>query len=165
NWATSTGNSFNFASGKAVTLTGDTQLTTPSDSSITIGGTIDGAYNLILNSPTVTLNGVIGGTTPLASFTIPTISSGSITLGNNISTNNGNITLSNPASLSNDVILSAGTGNITFSGAISANSHGLTLNSSGNTILNDITNITNLVTDAGGTTYIASGNIDNSAIP
>ena len=138
--------------GDAVVLTNGVAL---SGSNITFGNTIDGAFDLTLNSTAVTnLQGAIGATTALTSLN--TNAGETTQLGGNITTT-GAQTFNDAIALTANITADAGTANITFANTINGG-FGLTLNSTGTTSLQGAigatTALTSLSTNAGGTTQL-----------
>src|SRR5207248_1036098 len=137
----------------AVVLTNNTVLSSTGGGDITFSSTVDGGYNLTVNTSGITaFGGAVGGTTPLATLT--TDAAGLMAL------NGGSVTTSGSQNYLDSVILGTDTtlnsmagGNITFGSTING-AHSLTLNTTGTTTFNGgirgTTALLNLVTGAAG---------------
>ncbi len=120
---TSTNTAMNF--NRAVTLTSGTVVNL--GSAATTFSTINGGFNLTLQGTgTKTLNGVIGGITPIGQLAVL----GNTTLANNITTNNALVSFGNLLTLTNSAIISTGTGNVSLAG-VAAGTNTLTLAGTG----------------------------------
>lgn len=124
------------------------------NSTINVGSRIDGAYTLSISTPAaLTLNGTVGGVTPLTSFTttsgtvsIKDVSAGSL----DMTTTNGPITQggvfnitgasSFDAGISNDVVL---TNANTFGGNLSARGRNISITSAGDLTVTSLSNASN----------------------
>ncbi|HSX25963.1 MAG TPA: hypothetical protein VLE89_03040, partial [Chlamydiales bacterium] len=149
----------------ATVLTGDTSMVTTS--TIQFTGTIDGSYigsksghfnNLVLTAPTsVSLGGNVGGVAPVGSLMITT---GAMTLSNDIFTNNSAIDLSGITTLTLGANALISTQNAFNSGAVSGAN--ITL---GTTVTN-VANMHDLNLDAGSAGGITiSGTIGSGGTP
>ena len=130
-------------SGITLTLTAGTGGTNPGNINITTGGaTINGGFNLILNTTggTVSIGEALGGTTALASLTVNSASTisanvttsgaqlytGAATLGANatLTTSNNNVTfdstVTGTSSGGQSLTVAAGSGVVTFTGVVGA---------------------------------------------
>jgi filamentous hemagglutinin family protein len=143
---------------------------------ISFKSTLDGTFGLVANSQTTTsFNGVVGGTTALASLT--TDAGGTTTVGNvtttgiiNVqddaiiggtytTTNNGSASFGGAVTLVADTVVSTGAGAINFTGTVDG-AVTLTLNSGGVTTVTGgvgiTTALTSLTTDAAGSSAMGS---------
>jgi fibronectin-binding autotransporter adhesin len=122
--------------------------------------TVNGAHALTANSTGATnFNGIVGGTTALASLT--TDAAGTTAINTTGITTTGAQTYNDAVALGADTTLtSTGLGDITFGGAVNGGAvHALTVNTDGTTTFNGIVGggpnaLTTLTTDAGGITAI-----------
>ncbi|NBR07360.1 MAG: hypothetical protein EBT92_16570, partial [Planctomycetes bacterium] len=137
----------------AVTLTADTTLNSGAND-ILFGSTLNGAFNLNVNSSTVTtFSGVVGGIgTALTSLI--TNSGGTTAINGGAITTTGAQTYSDAVTLGANTILTGSTP--TFTGGVTGAGHDLTLNFSGTTTIGaNFTGIKNLATNSGGTTSLS----------
>ena len=157
-------------------------MTSTGSGAITLGSTVNGAQTLTVNTAgATTFTGTIGGTTPLTSVTTDqpgtvTVASatttGAQTYNENTVTLNGTYTTTNSAftagtaaaaiTLGGDTSVSTGTGAILLNGAVNG-AQSLTANSTGTTTFNgavgNLTPLTTLTTNAGGTTALNGGSV------
>lgn len=113
---------------KAITLTATTDIRGGTGGSLTLGSTVDGAFDFSIGStPTATFGGAWGAVTPLNivavsvsnSFILPTISASSITAG---SGGSGNVTIGTlNITGTGDAAFTTGTGNIIANNSINMN--------------------------------------------
>ncbi len=108
--------SFTVAGTVPTTLANAGTLTiTTNDDTLSFGGTIDGtvagSQNLILNAGalgTVTLSGIVGGTTPLGSISISAkTTANAVNIGGNITANSFVISTASPATLTGSSVITA----------------------------------------------------------
>jgi len=127
----------------AMSLGSDTTLSTGSGA-VSVGGTIDGGFDLTLTGHAITLQGVIGGSTPLASITTngsATINSGSVTTSGNQTYNNTltmgatNNTFTSTGNNTTITINGISGNNLTLAGGTGSNNYVL----NGNLTLNNLT--------------------------
>ena len=140
--------------GWATTLTGDSTLTSNSGAAITLGGTVNGAFNLsVVTSGITTFSGVVGGSAPLASLT--TDAPGSTVINAAGISTVGDLNYNDDVSITADTTVSGA--NVTFGGDIEG-PRALTVNSPGITTFSGRVGnpmaLASLTTDAGGTTRI-----------
>ncbi|HYG74282.1 MAG TPA: autotransporter-associated beta strand repeat-containing protein [Planctomycetota bacterium] len=149
--------------GGPITLAANTLIGVNSASTLTLGGTINGAFDLTINNPgTLTLGGSIGGGSSLKSFTMN--GTGTTTLsGGGITTSAvGGQTFSGRVVLGSNMQLNATSGDINFGDTVDGG-FDLVCNTTGNTHYNGIvggsTRPTKVQSDAGGETRINGGEI------
>ena len=136
--ALTTGGSGTVSYAQYITLGSATTIGTGTSSSLTLGGTINGAYALTLNSPnTITLSGIVGGGTALTSIT--TNAGGTTAIGANVTTT-GTQTYNDAVSGTVASTLIANNGQLNFTGGATSNNN-------------------NLILQSGGTDLVLSGNI------
>ncbi len=164
-----------FSANGATTLDGATTVSTGANAAL-FGGTVDGAQALTVNSTAATqFNGVVGGTTALASLTTNaggTLTAKSVTttgaqsygdtsatLDGTYTTGNGAFTVDGTSTLAGDVVVNSGSGAVTFTGTVNG-AKALTVNSTGATQFNGAvggtTALSSLTTNAGGTLSLKS---------
>jgi len=120
----------------ATTLDGDLTINAGSGT-IQLDGTIDGNQALVLNTTgTTDINGVIGGTTPVASVTTNT--GGSTEVGANVSSQ-GSQTYNDPVVITTDVAFNSLASDITFGGTVkgqdnATDPHNLTVSATAGTV-------------------------------
>ncbi|HET7556983.1 MAG TPA: filamentous hemagglutinin N-terminal domain-containing protein, partial [Rhodanobacteraceae bacterium] len=142
----------------AVTLGNDVKAASSGNGAIAFNSTVDGAHNLVVNTGgQTTFGGAVGGTTALTSLT--TDSTGSTTLGGNITTT-GAQTYNDAVTLTgNAAATSTGGAAITLNSTIDG-AHTLAVNTAGATTfggaVGGTTALTSLTTDAGGSTTLDS---------
>ncbi len=145
--------------GTPVTLNADTTLSSASGD-ITLGGTVNSVFGLVLNS---TGTSTLGGTSTLASLT--TNAGGTTVLSAGAITTGGAQTYNDAVTLGANTTLTSGSGNITLGGTVNG-AFDLTLNTTGTSTLAGIvggtTALASLATDDGGTTVISGGTITTS---
>jgi len=136
-----------------VTLGAATVLASTAAGNVTLGGTVNGAQTLNVNTAgTTAFDGVVGGVTPLTSLTTDA--------GGTTALNGGAITTSGVQTYNDDVALGANTtlaGTVpTFGGTVVGNNNDLVLNFSGATIIDGavITDVNDLASGGGGTTTL-----------
>lgn len=146
-----------------VTLAAASRIgTTNAASSLTLGGTVNGAFALTpVGAGTVALNGVVGGTTPLASLsqgaTVP------LRIGTNSVTTTGAQAYAGPLTLASDVTLrSTANGAITLAN-VTGGGFDITAMTGGATTLNNLSGVDVLTTDAPGTVTL-NGNVLASTV-
>ncbi len=144
--------------GDAVTLTGQANLTSTFNGSITFGTSVDGAFDLAVSTGGVTaFSGPVGATTPLASLTVG--SSGHTALGGAIKTT-GAQSFGNFVVLSaNSALTSTSGGAITLGGTVDG-AFALTVSSSGTTTFSgpvgNSVQLASLATAGTGTTLLSA---------
>ncbi len=165
-----------FTANGAVTLTADTSVSAGTGD-IDFASTINGAFALTVNSGgTTRFDGIVGGTTALASLTSDAVGNTELnkaitTTGNqtyndeislaggSLTASTGNITIVGALTLVTDSTIDSGTGNITLSSTVDG-ARALTLNSSGTTdvagVVGGVTALTSLTTDANGAVNLLS---------
>jgi hypothetical protein len=112
-----------------INLVGDVTLAA-GGGNLTLSGTIDGGFHLILNTTgSTTLGGAVGGTTALASLT--TNAGGSTEINGATVRTTGNQTYGDPVTLNASTVLQAG-GNVTFTSTVNG-AFSLTVNTGGST--------------------------------
>lgn len=152
--------------GDAVTLGADTTLTSTGANDIDLKSSVDGAFALTVNTGGTThFRSALGGTTPLASLATDT--AGVTVLDDGLVVTSGGQTYNDSLVLGADTILtSTAGGGIRFNGTVDG-PFALTVNTGGTTQINaaigGIAPLTNLVTDAPGTTAINGGSVTTSA--
>ena len=144
-----------------VTLSANTTLSSSNGGNISLGSSVNGGgFALTINTGGATSLGVVGPTTPLASFS--TDAAGTTTLYSIVRTNGSQsygdaVTLGGVATLT-----SLNNGNIVFAKTIDGLPN-LTINTSGQTILGGAvgatTPLSSLTTDAGGSTRLGGGSV------
>jgi hypothetical protein len=145
----------------AVLLTGDSTVSAGAGNVLFLG-TIDGGFNLTVNSSGVTtFAGAVGGTTPLASLT--TDAPGSTDLNGGSVTTTGAQTYNDPVLLSTDTVLtSTASGNVTFTLTVNG-AFNLTVNTAGVTTFGGAVGgamaLTSVTTDAPGSTDLNGGTV------
>ncbi|WP_168171163.1 filamentous hemagglutinin N-terminal domain-containing protein, partial [Rhodanobacter sp. B04] len=136
----------------AVTLGADATLASTGNGAIDFVSTVNGAYNLAVNTGGLTtFGGAVGGTTALASLT--TDAAGSTMLDGNVSTT-GAQTYNDAVTLGGDATLASSGGGAIDSGSTVDGAHNLIVNTSG---------VTTFGGAVGGTTKLTSLNIQNAA--
>ncbi|MCW2241359.1 filamentous hemagglutinin N-terminal domain-containing protein [Azospirillum canadense] len=164
-----------FSANGATTLDGATTVSTGANAAL-FSGTVDGAQALTVNSTAATqFNGVVGGTTALASLTTNaggTLTAKSVTttgaqsygdtsatLDGTYTTGNGAFSIDGTSTLAGDTVVSTGSGAVTFTGTVNG-AKALTVNSTGATQFNGAvggsTALASLTTNAGGTLSLKS---------
>ncbi len=156
------------------TLTADTLLGAANNFKLAFATTVDGTFNLTLNTGGQTiLGGLVGGTTPLASLTtdaggMTLINGGGVATTTNNGAASGAQTYNDAVLLGTDATLSSVAGTAPAGGAITFNStvdgtQALVVSTSGDTIFNGAvgggTPLASLVTRGGGTTKLNGGTI------
>ncbi len=148
----------------AVTLGADATLDSTTSGNITFNKTVNGGYNLTVNTFGITkFNGNVGGTTALVSVT--TDAGGTTDLNGSVVNTTGAQTYNDAVILSqNETLNSTGNGNVTFATTVDG-AYSLTVNTSGVTTFNGnvggATALVSVTTDAGGTTDL-NGSVVNT---
>jgi|GEM_PF-1400691 len=160
-----------------VTLAQDTTLSA-GNATITLGGTVDGANSLTVNtSGATTFSAAVGGGTALASLTTNAggttslknvTTSGAqnygddVTLDGTYATTNNAFSVSGTTTLAGGTTVSTGSGTVGFTGIVDG-ANSLTVNTSGATTFSAAvgggTALTSITTDAGGTLAINGGSV------
>ena len=136
----------------AVNLDAATTLgsTGANGNAITFASTVDGAFDLTLNTPgTTTLNGAVGQSTPLGNLVV----SGGATVinGGAVRTSNGQ-TYHGAVSIGATTLFeSTQSGGISFTGAIVGNGHAVEISSGGNSTVQTASGLTALTKSGTGT--------------
>ncbi|HWE59081.1 MAG TPA: hypothetical protein VG228_05235 [Solirubrobacteraceae bacterium] len=147
----------------AVTVSGDSTLTSTGNGTITFDSTVDGGHALTVNTGgNTSFNGAIGGSTALSSLS--TLGAAATTLSADVATT-GDQTYSGAVTLGADsTVTSTSSGSITFDSTVDG-AHGLTANTGGNTTFtgavggNDA--LASLTTQGAGST-ILDGNVSTT---
>ena len=145
-----------------VALGADTTLASTGGGAITLGSTVDGSFNLTVNTAGVTtFGGAVGGTTALTSLT--TDAAGSTDISGGAITTVGAQAYNDAVALGADTTLrSTGAGNITLGSTVDG-SFNLTVNTAGITTfggaVGGTTALSSLTTDAAGSTDINAGTV------
>jgi len=146
----------------AVVLLQNAAITSTNNDNITFGTTVDGTFDLIVNTTGSTVfTGVVGGNAALNS--LQTNIGGTTSIGGDITTVNA-ITFGDDVILTGNAILaSTGNQNIVFNGLLNgttANTESLTINTGGQTQFNGavggVASLASLTTDAAGSTRIGA---------
>ena len=137
--------------GEAITLVRATTVNAGAGN-VTFSSTVDGAYDLTVNTTgTTRLDGVVGGVDALSS--LRTVAGGTVALNDGRITSTGAQSYGGAVTLGADTILSAGAGSVSFRGTVDG-SHALTVNSTGITSFEDAvggaTPLSSLTTNLGG---------------
>ena len=146
----------------AIGLTGDSTFTSTGNGNITFGSTIDGGFNLTVNTGGMTsFDGPVGSTTPLTSVT--TDAPGSTDINGGSVTTTGDQTYDDAMILTaDDTLTSSGSGNVTFGSTVDGG-FALTVDTAGVTTFNgavgSTTPLTAITTDAPGSTNINGGSV------
>jgi autotransporter-associated beta strand protein len=136
----------------AVNLDAATTLgsTGSNGNAITFASTVDGAFDLTLNTPgTTTLNGAVGQSTPLGNLVI---SGGAAVInGGSVRTSNGQ-TYNGAVSIGAATLFESGpSGGISFNGALVGNGHAVEISSGGNSSVQTASGLTALTKSGTGT--------------
>ncbi len=147
-----------------VTITGTTTLASTGSGNINFVSTVDGGFDLTVNTAGITtFGGAVGGTTALTSLTTDSV--GSTRIGANISTTAAQ-TFNDPVTLTNtSTVKSTGGGNINFANTLDGG-FALTVDTAGTTTFGGAvggsTPLTSITTDAPGLTQLGTGAITTS---
>lgn len=147
----------------AVTLGGDTTLTSTGGGNIAFGAAVNGGFQLTVNTAgTTTFGGAVGSGTALNSLT--TDAGGSTVLNGGAATTTGGQTYNDLVTLGANTTLTAGAGGVTFAGPVTVSGvYGLTVNTSGDAVFGaavgtSVAPLASLTTDTGGQTKLG-GNV------
>ncbi|QGN55301.1 filamentous hemagglutinin N-terminal domain-containing protein [Novosphingobium sp. Gsoil 351] len=139
--------------GDTVTLGANTTLASNGSGNIALSGTVNGLFDLTVNTGgTTTFGGAVGGTSLLTALT--TDAGGATSLGAGAVTTSGAQTFGDAVTLTNGTTLTGTTGS--FAAGLNGNGFDLTLNYSGTSAIGSgFTGIKNLTTGNGGTTQLS----------
>jgi filamentous hemagglutinin family protein len=142
----------------AITLGATAVLTSSSNGDINLASTVNGAFDLTINTAgTTTFSGSVGGSTALTSLT--TDAAGGTSIGADIKTSGAQIYNDAIILTANSILTSTGSGNINLASTVNG-AFGLTVNTAGTTIfggnVGGSTTLTSLTTDAVGGTSIGA---------
>ncbi len=126
----------------AVTLNASSSVTTSSSGdTLILSGAINGANTLSLGGPgSISLNGIVGGVTPLASLVS---TAGNLSLGGTVNTV-GDQSYTTGVTLGANTVVSSTGGNIAFQSGIAGGSHTLTLSGGQLSLGGSLTGLSNV---------------------
>lgn len=137
-----------------VALLANTTIASTSAGNVTFGGTVNGAFDLTVNTTGNTVfTGIVGGGAALTSLT--TNAGGTTTLTNNVTTTGAQSYGDSVTLAGNVTTASTGAGNITFGGGATG-AFDLTINTTGITSFGGTVSVNSITTDAGGTTQLSA---------